>query len=195
MGLAVRREETRKLILDVALELFVSEGYETASISQIASRLGITKAAVYYHYHAKEEMLLSLVEPFLDRVDQLIDAAPPTSHSHVGRRRLLESYLDLLLAHRPVMCLLSRDISTLNHPAVHKRATDQADALTRLLAGPRGGEPAQVRAAAAFGALRRPLIHLPEFDFSELRRMLVEGALAVLKVPLPRKPRLDAAPG
>ncbi|HVL64819.1 MAG TPA: helix-turn-helix domain-containing protein, partial [Actinomycetota bacterium] len=89
--MAVRREETRKLILDVALELFVSEGYETASISQIASRLGITKAAVYYHYHAKEEMLLSLVEPFLDRVDQLIDAAPPTSHSHVGRRRLLES--------------------------------------------------------------------------------------------------------
>jgi AcrR family transcriptional regulator len=55
-----RGEETRERILDVALELFNEQGYEGTSLREIAERLGVTKAALYYHFKSKEEILLAL---------------------------------------------------------------------------------------------------------------------------------------
>jgi AcrR family transcriptional regulator len=51
---------TRERILDVALELFSTKGYEQTSLREIADRLGITKAALYYHFERKEDILLEL---------------------------------------------------------------------------------------------------------------------------------------
>lgn len=51
---------TRERILDIALDLFVDQGYEKTSLRQIAERLGYSKAAVYYHFASKEDILLEL---------------------------------------------------------------------------------------------------------------------------------------
>src|SRR5262245_6999957 len=51
---------TRERILDVALDLFVDQGYDGTSLRQIAERLGVTKAALYYHFEAKENILAAL---------------------------------------------------------------------------------------------------------------------------------------
>src|SRR5438094_8563182 len=57
---------TRERILDVARELIGERGYSSASISQIASRLGTSKAALYYHFKSKEEILDALLsEPMI----------------------------------------------------------------------------------------------------------------------------------
>jgi AcrR family transcriptional regulator len=55
-----RGEATRERILDVALDLFNQRGYEGTSLREIAERLGVTKAALYYHFKSKEEILLAL---------------------------------------------------------------------------------------------------------------------------------------
>jgi AcrR family transcriptional regulator len=52
--------ETRERILDIALELFTEQGYEKTSLRDIAERLGTTKAAIYYHFERKEDILLEL---------------------------------------------------------------------------------------------------------------------------------------
>ena len=52
-------------IQDVALELFTEQGYEATSLREIAERLGVTKAALYYHFKTKDDIVTSLVE---DRV-------------------------------------------------------------------------------------------------------------------------------
>src|ERR1700683_5182861 len=54
------RGPTPERILDVALELFNEQGYEKTSLREIAERLGVTKAALYYHFERKEEILLEL---------------------------------------------------------------------------------------------------------------------------------------
>src|SRR5690606_31787714 len=44
-----RRGDTRQRIQDVALDLFAEQGYEKTSLREIAERLDVTKAALYYH--------------------------------------------------------------------------------------------------------------------------------------------------
>lgn len=54
--------DTRENILHAALRLFARDGYEAASVSLIASELGITKGALYKHYKNKRDIFDSIVE-------------------------------------------------------------------------------------------------------------------------------------
>src|SRR5580658_8958392 len=57
---STRGQETRERILDVALELFTSQGFDKTALRDIADRLGITKAALYYYFERKDDILLEL---------------------------------------------------------------------------------------------------------------------------------------
>ena len=65
-------QDTRERILEVARELFTDNGYEGTSLREIADRLGFTKAALYYHFQSKEQLLLALLEPVQGMVSQLL---------------------------------------------------------------------------------------------------------------------------
>lgn len=54
--------ETKERILEAALELFAQKGYLGTSMSDVAARLGISKAALYKHYAGKREILDRIVE-------------------------------------------------------------------------------------------------------------------------------------
>jgi AcrR family transcriptional regulator len=66
-----RRGDTRERIQDVALERFTAHGYAQTSLREIAEDLGFTKAAVYYHFKTKEEILDSLLEQVVAEIDEL----------------------------------------------------------------------------------------------------------------------------
>src|ERR1700728_3994702 len=51
---------TRERILNVALDLFTEKGFDGASLREIAERLGVTKAAIYYHFASKDDILMAL---------------------------------------------------------------------------------------------------------------------------------------
>jgi AcrR family transcriptional regulator len=53
---------TRERILEVALELFSEAGYDKTSLREVAERVGVTKAALYYHFPSKESVLMALIE-------------------------------------------------------------------------------------------------------------------------------------
>jgi hypothetical protein len=86
----------------------------------------------------------------------------------------------LLLAHRPVVAWLTRDLSALAQPAIGERVEANTERLQRLLAGADPGGVGQVRAAAAVGALTRPVAVLDELDLGDLRGTLVAAALGAL---------------
>lgn len=54
--------DTKKRIMEAALELFAQKGYLGTSMSDIAKQLGITKAALYKHYKGKQEILNLIIE-------------------------------------------------------------------------------------------------------------------------------------
>jgi len=62
----VKRDEStlnrRRKILDEATKLFYEQGYQKASLRDIAAKVGITQAAIYYHFKNKEEILFNIIE-------------------------------------------------------------------------------------------------------------------------------------
>ena len=61
------RGNTKREILDAALELFSVQGFEATSISQIASAVGIRKASLYSHFDSKQAILDALVQEVLEQ--------------------------------------------------------------------------------------------------------------------------------
>jgi len=94
---------TRDRIQQVALELFAEHGYDGTSLRQIAERLGITKAALYYHFQSKDDIVTSLMTDMFAKVDALTAWArgePPTAET---RHEVLRRYADLLTGSHSAM--------------------------------------------------------------------------------------------
>ena len=69
------RTDTRSRAQKVALELFAEQGYEKTSLREIAERLGVTKAALYYHFKSKEDIVHSFTDDYFAELDALLDWA------------------------------------------------------------------------------------------------------------------------
>lgn len=57
-----RREHSIQQVLAAALRLFVSKGYENATIDTIAAEAGLTKGAVYFYFKGKAALLHALLD-------------------------------------------------------------------------------------------------------------------------------------
>lgn len=86
--------DTRAEIRDVAISLFTERGYDATAMREIAERLGITKAALYYHFDSKEAIILSFFEDHLSALDELL--AWGTDQPRSGRRSI--EFLDRWIA-------------------------------------------------------------------------------------------------
>jgi AcrR family transcriptional regulator len=171
---------TRARIQDVALTLFATRGYALTSLQEIATALDVTKAALYFYFPAKAQLLQSLADPLLDGVHTLLGAYTDGPLVASARREVVCALTDLLLAHRPVVAWLARDLTALAQPEIGDRLAAHAAHLQRLLAGTDVSLAGQVRVAAAVGALMGPLAAFDAPDLSPLRDTLVAAALAPL---------------
>lgn len=63
----MERGNTKNEILEAALNLFSTQGYEATSILQIADAVGIRKASLYSHFTSKQEILDVLVRDGLEQ--------------------------------------------------------------------------------------------------------------------------------
>lgn len=85
-----RRTDTREAIQHSALTRFTEHGYDGTSLREIADGLGITKAAVYYHFRSKDEILQSLLADAVSRLDGLIEWVRSQPSTRQTRLELLE---------------------------------------------------------------------------------------------------------
>src|ERR1700679_2347561 len=92
--------DTRSRILDAALAVFSEHGFEGSTLQQVADLLGVTKAALYYHFRSKDDILVALVTPAMADLDALLDSHAGTRDTPARRRQFLAGYLDYLLRHR-----------------------------------------------------------------------------------------------
>ncbi len=65
--------DTKERIRETALELFSEKGYPGTSMSDIAGRMGLTKAALYKHYAGKQEIFDAIVEATAARYQRYTD--------------------------------------------------------------------------------------------------------------------------
>ena len=180
-------------IAHLALARFRVGGFAGTSIADLAGALGVSKAAIYYHYRSKDALLHRLIDPLLDATDACIqDHSTPAAAARTPRQ-LLDAYLAVLLAHREVIALVVSDLAVLNHPAIGPRLRTQNQQLESLLTAPDTSVGAKLRAEAALGAIRRPLIAEPSVDLTDPvhQHILVDAAAATLQ---PSRPSPDGQP-
>ncbi len=183
-------ERMDRRIARLALARFRVGGFAGTSIADLAGALGVSKAAIYYHYRSKDALLHRLIDPLLDATDACIQDHSTPAASARTPRQLLEAYLAVLLAHREVVPLVASDLAVLNHPVIGPRLRAQNQQLESLLTAPDTSPSARLRAEAALGAIRRPLIAEPPVDLSDPahQHILIDAAAAALQ---PRRPFPD----
>lgn len=176
-------ERMDRRIARLALARFRVGGFAGTSIADLAGGLGVSKAAIYYHYRSKDALLHRLIDPLLDATDACIQDHSTPAGSARTPRQLLEAYLAVLLAHREVVPLVVSDLAVLNHPAIGPRLRVQNQQLESLLTAPDTSPSARLRAGAALGAIRRPLIAEPPVDLSDPahQQILIDAAAAALQ--------------
>ncbi len=70
-----RSEETRSRIVDSAVKLFSTSGYNKASVDDICAEAGISKGAFYHHFKSKQALFLGLLDGWLQTIDNAIEAS------------------------------------------------------------------------------------------------------------------------
>jgi AcrR family transcriptional regulator len=152
-GFGAPRTDTRSRVQKVALELFAEQGYEKTSLREIAERLGVTKAALYYHFPSKEAIVHSFTDDYFSAIDALLDWAKDQPLTDATRREILDRYVGILLSGGEVFRFLEQNRASVQAMAAGKdrfaRFRDRLDALVDLLAGPGAPLREQVRATAA----------------------------------------------
>jgi AcrR family transcriptional regulator len=68
-----RRTDTRERILTVAATLFSEKGYNATSIRDISDALGLTKAALYYHFTSKDQILHAIIDQPISAVRGVLE--------------------------------------------------------------------------------------------------------------------------
>ncbi len=153
------RGSTRERILDVALELFNEQGYDSASLRDIADRLGVTKAALYYHFERKEDILLELHLRLhaigRESLDQL--ASLSTDQQVEAWPAVFDHFLDQIFDNPDLFLLHVRNwnaLKLISENEHHQAENEDAQERTRqLLASPEIPLAKRVRMAAAIGAV------------------------------------------
>ena len=56
------RETRKRQIMDVALQMFAESGYDSTSISTIATKAGISKGLLYNYFRSKEDLMIQITE-------------------------------------------------------------------------------------------------------------------------------------
>jgi AcrR family transcriptional regulator len=178
--------DTRTRIQRVALELFTEQGYEATSLREIAERLGVTKAALYYHFRSKEEIVQSLFTDQLAKLDELIAWGEGQPRTLETRREFVHRYADLLQSGRPLELMRFFERNQTSMQEKHQAGATIRERIGRLqgLLSTTDDPPAErLRRSLAIMAVHTAWFVLREPDISdEVRRAAaVEVALSLVE--------------
>ena len=176
-------DQTRARILDVALELIADRGFAATSTREIAERLGFTKAALYYHFRTKDDLLAAIVGTVMADLETLVERGQG-ARTPEERRELVEGYVHLVQAHADLIRVLASDPSVKKSAGLHD-AMPIFRRLGRPLAGADEPDAAQrIRVRAALMAIHGVLVYAqPGEDPEVSRAAAIDAACAVLGLP------------
>ncbi|HTJ32427.1 MAG TPA: helix-turn-helix domain-containing protein [Dactylosporangium sp.] len=143
--------DVRAHIQRVALDLFIEEGYDKTSLREIAEKLGVTKAALYYHFPTKDDIVASLIEDRIAAVDALLDWAAAQPRDSATRLEFIRRYSGLhdQFAHENVIRFFERNQTVVNTLPAGKRLREQMMRVFDLLTDPAESLAQQLRRAMA----------------------------------------------
>jgi AcrR family transcriptional regulator len=183
-----RGRDTRSRLRELALQLFAEQGYEQTSLREIAERLGVTKAALYYYFKSKEDIVRSLVEDYMAEIDQLIAWGKDQPRSSKTRAEIVHRYLDIVANGTEVFRLLHQNQAAVSSLASAKERgelfRERMDALVGLLTEPGAPMRDQIRAASCLMSVSFCIMryHDRAANLDELKAAVLDVALELADV-------------
>lgn len=178
-----QRGTARARVIEAALSLFAEHGVHATSLQMIADQLGVTKAAVYYQFQSKDDIVLAVVRPIFDDMARIVRIAGALPTPVSQRDTTVSGIVEVSIEHRRVMAVFNGD------PVVHslvqsnEEFTRVVDGLAELLLGDQHDVSGRVTAvmvtAGIFGSATDP--RLADITDAELRHTLIHCSQQLLK--------------
>lgn len=109
---AVRRGRPgydREQVITIAVQLFNDQGYDATSVTDLATKLGLTKSALYHHVESKEAILRVALDDALSALEGALDEALAAHDVAIDRlRHIVAGAVAVLAAKLPQVTLLLR---------------------------------------------------------------------------------------
>ncbi|MER6472165.1 TetR/AcrR family transcriptional regulator [Streptomyces collinus] len=177
-----RRGNTRQRIQDVALELFAEQGYEKTSLREIAERLDVTKAALYYHFKTKEEIIVSLFEDLTKPIEDLIEWGRSQPHTLETKQDLVRRYSEALSGAEPLFRFMQENQATVRELRIGDAFKDRMRGLRDILIDPEAELVDQVRSVSAMFTLHAGMFVMQDLegDPEKKREAVLEVALDLI---------------
>jgi len=144
---------TRRRVLDTAVRLFSRYSFAGTSLQTIADELGLTKAAIYYHFRTREHLLLALMAPILTEIAKVVEAAEAERDAGARADVMLTGYADIVAANRALAAITTFDPSVRNVLREQPEWSAVIDRQFALLADEDSGVAGGVNAAVVLTGL------------------------------------------
>ncbi len=182
---SIRRSEAQTRIIDAALVLFGEHGVNGTSLQMIADALGVTKAAVYHQFPAKDDIVVAAIEVELVKLEETLELAEAEEPAPEARELVLRHVIDQAVEHRSMVSAVQHDPVIVRLLARHEPFRQLMDRLSVVLTGGRTDAEVRVRvamiSAAIGGAVTNPLV--ADVDDEHLATDLLRLARDFLDLP------------
>jgi AcrR family transcriptional regulator len=181
---AAQAERTRQQILATAQRLFADLGYDATSLQMIADEMGLTKAALYYHFRTKGEILHEAMLPGIQRLKALLKEAAEMRGRRARIEHLVAGFVDFLVQNRHYAVMAASDPAA-KRDKLNESAKLRECALTLFFGdNPSGTERLSLSILYQLPECLPELIDLTD---AELREALYATAVRLLRVPDPSR--------
>jgi TetR/AcrR family fatty acid metabolism transcriptional regulator len=153
----------RERILDAAVRVFAQEGFYNAKVSQIAQVAGVADGTIYLYFKSKDDLLISLFEDRMERVNATLREALAAGVDAIDRlKRVVRLHLDMIEQNRHMAEVITVELRQ-SSKFIKEYANPKFAEFLRLIAGAvhEGQKSGELRAdldpplvaRALFGAL------------------------------------------
>ncbi len=177
-----RRADTRGDIQRTALRMFNAQGYDKTSLREIAERLDVTKAALYYHFKTKEEILVSIFEDLSRPLEHLIEWGREQPHTLETKQEIIRRYSEALAGAAPLFRFMQENQATIRELSIGEMFKTRMLGLRDILMDPDADLVDQVRCVSALFTMHAGMLVLQdvESDPEEKRKAVLEVAVDLI---------------
>ncbi|MEV1082060.1 TetR/AcrR family transcriptional regulator [Streptomyces sp. NPDC050211] len=174
-----RRGDTRQRIQDIALALFAEQGYEKTSLREIAERLDVTKAALYYHFKTKEEIIVSLFEDLTKPIEDLIEWGRLQPHTLETKQEIVRRYSQILSEAAPLFQFMQENQATVRELSIGEMFKNRMMGMRDIIIDPDADLVDQVRCISALFTMHAGMYAVRDLegDPEDKRKAVLEVAI------------------
>ncbi|HEY8700197.1 MAG TPA: helix-turn-helix domain-containing protein [Arthrobacter sp.] len=143
----------RSRVVAAARALFLERGVHATSLQMIADRIGVTKAAVYFQFRSKDEIVRAVIAPAIARITEMVTVAEQEQSAARRFELALDGLVGVVIEQGEVAAMLRRDAEVSELVGEDPEFRGLMTRLDGLLIGPKPSQDAKVTLALAGGGL------------------------------------------